>query len=119
MAHELGKDALTDFSHRCSPRTFTQPQLFACLVLKEFLRLDHRGVRQLLADCPDLRGAIGLKRVPHFTTLQKAADRLLAKAATERLLDAAVRACRRAKLMPARVALAALDASGFESRHVR
>ena len=118
MAHELGKDALTDFSHRCSPRTFTQPQLFACLVLKEFLRLDYRGVSQLLADCTDLRRAIALRRVPHFTTLQKAADRLLRKPPVERLLDVTVSRCRRAKLLPPRVALAALDASGVESRHV-
>jgi len=34
--------ALRPYAHPCSPKKFTQPQLFACLVLKEFLRLDYR-----------------------------------------------------------------------------
>jgi len=114
----FGTEALPAFSHRFSPRTFTQPQLFACLVLKEALRLDYRAAAELLADCPDLRAAAGLRRAPHFTTLQKAADRLLVRPAAERLLAAAVRPCRCRGLVRRRVRLAAIDASGFESRHV-
>jgi hypothetical protein len=36
--------------------------LFACLVLKEFLRLDYRKLSALLADCPKLAAAIDLER---------------------------------------------------------
>ena len=50
----------------------------ACLVLKEFSRLDYPGLAAHLADHPDLRALIGLEAVPHFTTFQKAAQRLLA-----------------------------------------
>lgn len=71
--------ALPSFAHRYSPKKFTQHQLFACLALKEFLRLDYRGVMQLLIDSPDLCAVIELPDVPHWTTLQKAADRLLKK----------------------------------------
>ena len=77
VALAAGKEAFSDYSHVYSPRKFTQPQLFACLVLKEFEKKDYRGVCQLLADCSDLRQAIGLKTVPHYTTLQKAGRRLL------------------------------------------
>src|SRR4051812_29976308 len=80
VALEVGKDAFPSYSNKYSPRKFTQPQLFACLVLKEFERKDYRGVRQLLLDCADLRTAIELpddKPVPHWTTLQKASARLL------------------------------------------
>jgi hypothetical protein len=35
--------ALLLYSHRNSPKKFTQHQLFACLVLKSFLRTDYRG----------------------------------------------------------------------------
>jgi hypothetical protein len=35
--------ALLLYSHRNSPKKFTQHQLFACLVLKNFLRTDYRG----------------------------------------------------------------------------
>ena len=77
VALAAGKEAFSDHSHKFSPKKFTQPQLFACLVLKEFEKKDYRGVAQLLIDCADLRDAIGLASVPHFTTLQKACRRLL------------------------------------------
>jgi hypothetical protein len=80
VAHAAAKQALQPYAHRYSPKKFTQHQLFACLVLKEFLKLDYRGVWQLLCDTPDLCGVIELREVPHWTTLQKAADRLLKKA---------------------------------------
>jgi hypothetical protein len=78
-AHAVAADGLPAYSHRFSPKKFTQHQLFAILVLKEFLRTDYRGVCQHLADCPGLRDAIELSAVPHWTTVQKAADRLLKK----------------------------------------
>lgn len=71
------QSSLPAYAHRFSPRKFTQHQLFAVLVLKEFMRCDYRKVVTLLRDAPDLAAAIGLTRVPHFTTLQKASCRLL------------------------------------------
>ena len=41
---EAGKEALPAYSHFKSPHKFTQPQLFAMLVLKQFFKLDYRGV---------------------------------------------------------------------------
>lgn len=79
VAYAAAQRALPAYSHRFSPKKFTQHQLFACLVLKEFLKTDYRGVCQTLADCADLRAPIELTLVPHWTTLQKAADRLLKK----------------------------------------
>jgi hypothetical protein len=55
VALAAGKEAFSDYSHRYSPKKFTQPQLFACLVLQAFEKKDYRGVRQLLLDCSDLR----------------------------------------------------------------
>ena len=78
-AHAMAQRALPAYSHRFSPKKFTQHQLFACLVLKEFLKTDYRGLVEFLADCDSLRAAIELEHVPHFTTVQKAADRLLKK----------------------------------------
>src|SRR5258708_1462883 len=45
----IGSRTFRLYSHRCSPKTFTQPQLFAFLVLKEAMKLDYRGVAALLA----------------------------------------------------------------------
>src|SRR6266516_3639081 len=114
VALAAGKEAFSDYSHQFSPRKFTQPQLFACLVLKEFETKDYRGVAQLLTDCSDLRDAIGLKVVPHFTTLQKASRRLLKLAPVRKLLAETVRLVhRRRKNVP----FAAADSSGFDAHH--
>ncbi len=78
-AYATAQRALPAYAHRYSPKKFTQHQLFACLVLKEFLKADYRGIVNILADCPSLCAAIELEHVPHYTTLQKAADRLLKK----------------------------------------
>ena len=85
----MAKRSLPSYSHRCSPKKFTQHQLFACLVLKNFLRTDYRGVVAHLHDCPSLTEAIGLKHLPHFTTLQKTSRRLWAAPIAKRLLNAA------------------------------
>ena len=119
-ALDVGKEALPDYSHRFSPKVFTQAQLFACLVLKEFFRTDYRGIVAILADSPDLRQVMGLKKTPHFTTVQKASQRLLGNATVQRLLDATLTRARprsRRKRRP-RVRRAALDSSGFEAHHV-
>ena len=86
FAYVIGGWALPAYAHRYSPKKFTQPQLFACLVLKEFLRLDYRKLSALLADCPDLCAAIDLECVPHYTTFQKAASRLLISRLARRTL---------------------------------
>ena len=78
-AYATAQRALPAYAHRYSPKKFTQHQLFACLVRKEFLKADYRGIVNILADCPNLCAAIELEHVPHYTTLQKAADRLLKK----------------------------------------
>ena len=77
VAPDVGREAFSDYSHKCSPHKFTRPQLFACLVLRAFFGLDYRGAGQLLLDTPDLCRVIGLGRVPHYTTPQKASARLI------------------------------------------
>ena len=75
VAYEAACQALPAHRHKSSPRKFTQPQLLACLVLKEFSRLDYRGLAAHLADHPELGRQVGLKGVPPSTNFQKAAAR--------------------------------------------
>jgi hypothetical protein len=110
----VGLLAVPRYAHRFSPKTFTQPQLFACLVLKTFLKTDYRGVSEHLADHSDVRAAVGLARVPHFTTLQKASRRLLSAAVARRLFRAAVRRFLKRRRRVERVAL---DSTGLDVGH--
>ena len=103
--------ALPAYSHVCSPKTFTQHQLFACLALKNFLKTDYRGVVAHLTDHPALVEALGLKKVPHYTTLQKASRRLLAADKARRLLDVTVRQQMGRRQ---RVRSAAIDSTGLQ-----
>ena len=114
-ALRVGRRMLADYSHRYSPRTYTQPQLFACLAVKTFFKTDYRGIAVILADMPSLCQAIGLQRVPHFTTLQKVSRKLMSSAVSGRLLEGTIH---EALGRRPRIALAAADATGLESHHI-
>jgi hypothetical protein len=106
-----GTKALRLYSHKCSPKKYTQPQLFACLALKVFFKTDYRGIAKILHEMSDLRQALALRRAPHYTTLHKACGRLLTLRRAGRLLSVTVR-----RLMGRRrrVRLAAFDSTGLE-----
>ena len=46
---------------------------------RQFFRMDYRGIIQLLKDFSDLPEILGLKKVPNFSTLCYAEERLLKK----------------------------------------
>lgn len=72
-----GRRVLPDYSHPKSPRTYTQPQLLACLVLRAYGKYTYRGVVEAIADGDALREELGLAdgRVPRHTTLEEFASR--------------------------------------------
>ena len=78
-ALELARHSLPAYSSARSRKDFTSHQLFAVLALKQFLKTDYRGVVQFLADFADLRDDLGLTKVPHYSTLSYAEQRLLKK----------------------------------------
>ena len=118
MALRAARDALPDYARPKSPHKFTQPQLLACLILKEFEGKDYRGIYTMLQEWSDLREALELNQVPHFTTLCQAARRLLRKSVAESVLAATLARCRQSGLLKPRTKLAALDSTGLETRHV-
>jgi hypothetical protein len=66
-------------SSKFSRHDFTQHQLLALLALREFLKVDYRGLEAILRDWAELRDTLGLTKVPDHSTIQKAAARLLEK----------------------------------------
>ena len=76
-ALRLAQEALPAYSSKFSRKDFTQHQLFAILAVKTFLKTDYRGVVAFLDDFAELRGDLGLKKVPDHSTLCYAEQRLL------------------------------------------
>ena len=73
----LAREALPAYSSKYSRKDYTQPQLFAILALKTFLKTDYRGVAAFLDDFAELRDDLGLAKVPNYSTLCYAEQRLL------------------------------------------
>lgn len=110
LALRLARRHLADYSHKKSPRKFTQPQLFACLILKAHMGCTYRKTEELLILMPSVREAIGLLEVPRFTTMAEFADR----ADVLELIDAVLASIART-ISKARPQDAAVDGTGLET----
>ncbi len=73
----VGRATRRPYAHPKSRHDYTQPQLFALLAVRQALRTDYRGIVALAAEWRELRAALGLRKVPHYSTLCYAARRLL------------------------------------------
>lgn len=69
LALQVAQQVLPERGHKFSPKTYTQPQLLACLLLKEFLKQDYRGIQELLEVSDGLCRALHLSQVPDHSTL--------------------------------------------------
>lgn len=118
VAYATARQSLALYSRPKSPKKFTQPQLVACLVLKEFFKTDYRGIVEILADSSDLSKTLELETIPHYTTLQKAAYRLTQKKTLDRLMRDIIALAVGTKVMKKTIALAAIDSTGFEAHYV-
>jgi hypothetical protein len=98
---------------RFSRRDFTQPQLFAVLLLRGRMNLPYRGVTRLLKSSPPLREALGLRKVPHWTTLERTANAPHVREHLDLLLTKLVAHMGHGE-RPL-VEEAAIDSTGFES----
>jgi len=116
-AHDLGRRVWPGFAGRFSRRDFTRAQLFACLVVREALRLSYRRAEAFLADVPQWLAEVGLARAPDHNTLWRAFASLLTKRGVARALDlmaadaaGELRAGLRAKPLT-------IDSTCYEPRH--
>lgn len=115
LAYALAKHKLPDHFSKFSRKTYTVPQLFACLILKTFYNRDYRGVEAMLKDWSDLRKIIELNAVPDHTTLCRAAKRLLNLSLTKQLILTLNQAFFHKHQQ---ACVAAIDSTGFESTRI-
>src|SRR5687768_17342983 len=87
-AHDLAQRVWpATYSCFSSRHDFTLPQLFACLVLREQLKLSYRKAEALLRDTSHWLDAIGMSRAPDHNTLWRAFHTLLQTRRVNRMLD--------------------------------
>ncbi len=114
LAYQVASRHLPVYGSKFAPKKFTQPSLLACLLVKEYLRLDYRGLEALLVSAAELRTALGLTAVPdhsmvHWFLRHKVSPTLL-KAVRQTTLQLFTRRYRRGRR------IVAVDATGFSRR---
>ena len=71
LAHDLALAYLPDYRNKFSRQDFTLAQLFACLVLREHMKLTYRRTQAVLKDT-DWCQRLGMTKVPSTATLCRA-----------------------------------------------
>lgn len=118
MAFHLGRRVLPQHTSKFSRMDYTLPQLFACLVLREFEKKSYRKTEQLLADCPNWRRDIGLKKTPDHNTLWRAFDAVTQLRYVNRMMHLLSQFMWMADLLGLSKKPLSIDSTIFEIRHV-
>ena len=119
LAYALGLEVLPEYFSPFSRHTFTKPQLFACLVLREHQKKSFRGVEALLIDSPHWLADIGLAKAPDHNTLSRAFKEFVDPDLADSMLDLMAKLARSRKLLRGDgLKPLTLDSSMYESRHV-
>jgi hypothetical protein len=116
-ACELARRVWPDTGRTARDVRYTDPQLFACLVLREQLRVSYRKAEAMLVDVPDWLGRVGMTAVPDHNTLWRAFGRLVVPSKVDAALD--LMAEREKQSLDAGLATDPLtiDATCYEPRH--
>lgn len=74
------------YSHRNSPKLFTQVQLLTLLALKAYTNKTYRGLLDFIKNCEAVRERICPGHLPHYSTLKRFSDRIGGVAITDQLI---------------------------------
>jgi hypothetical protein len=120
QAHEMASRVWpAQYSSLFSRHDFTLPQLFACLVVREMLKLSYRKAEALLRDSPQWLTGIGLSKAPDHNTLWRAFAVLVETRRANRMLDIFAELFTEAGLLPKLSSAKPLtiDSTCYERRH--
>ena len=116
-AHRLASRLLPQYSCEFARHDFTLPQLFACLVLRQFYGLSYRRAERLLADSPHWLADIGLTSAPDHNTLWRAFNSILKVGRINRMIDVVTARFAKARSLGLSKKPLALDSTCFERHH--
>lgn len=74
--NKVRSSKLPKFSHKNSPKKFTQHQHSVLCMLKKRLRMPYRDLIDVLEEMPEICRILELKQIPHYTTIQKFFQRI-------------------------------------------
>lgn len=117
LAYRLGQAAFHDRPKKFGRKGFTVAQLFACLVVREILRLSYRKTEALLTDSPLWLADIGLKKAPDHNTLWRAFGYLCTTRRLHRMLDLLAKLFDDHHLLKLRQKPLVVDSTCYEQRH--
>jgi len=106
-----------DYDSPFSRHDFTRPQLFACLAVRESLRLSYRKAEAFLADVPEWLASIGMNHAPDHNALWRAFGSLLKTRAITRALDLMADDDAGALSAELRAKPLTIDSTCYEERH--
>ena len=86
LAHDAARRVWPGYASTFSRHDFTLAQLFACLVVREQLKLSYRRTETLLRDT-DWCAQLGMRRVPDHATLCRAFGQLVKRTDVQSMLD--------------------------------
>ena len=109
VAREVAETVLPSYRSKYSKHLFTQPALLAILCLMRYEDWTFREAQVRLGEHQELRAALGLERVPDYTTLYRFLRRLDTEVVTHALTAAVARL---APPTPEGMVVA-VDATGF------
>lgn len=119
QAHDLARRVWPAYACSFSRHDFTLAQLFACLVVREMLKLSYRKAEAVLRDSPHWLADIGLTRAPDHNTLWRAFGVLVETRKVNRMLDLFAKLFSEARLLPklSTVKPLTIDSTCYERRH--
>lgn len=116
-AHEFGSRVWTDHVSLFSRKDFTRPQLFACLVLREWLKLSYRKTEAFLTDVPAWLSELGMTHAPDHNTLWRAFGSMFTAGDMRKVLDLMAEDARVGLKTGLRAKPLTMDSTCYEPRH--
>jgi hypothetical protein len=71
LAYAICQNALPSYAHKKSPHHFTFPQLAACVLVMNYLKLSYRDMEEWLLAADPVVEVLELPRIPDHSTLQR------------------------------------------------